>query len=87
MGPPRRLGVSGRFIRGKVVNFSRNAALWIIIVLLLFAWFNFFQNNMSRGPQVPLPYSLFLENVQNGEVSSVTIQRGLLKPSTNSPWL
>ena len=69
------------------MNFSRNAALWIIIVLLLFAWFNFFQNNMSRGPQVPLPYSLFLENVQNGEVSSVTIQRGLLKPSTNSPWL
>ncbi len=56
------------------MNFSRNAALWIIIVLLLFALFNFFQSNMSRGPQQDIPYSTFLDNVQSGQVSNVTIQ-------------
>jgi cell division protease FtsH len=56
------------------VNFSRNAALWIIIVLLLFALFNFFQSNMSRTSQTDIPYSTFLDNVETGQVSSVTIQ-------------
>ena len=56
------------------MNFSRNAALWIIIVLLLFALFNFFQSNMSRGPQQDIPYSVFLDNVQSGQVNNVTIQ-------------
>ncbi|MGF1595037.1 MAG: ATP-dependent zinc metalloprotease FtsH [Kiloniellaceae bacterium] len=56
------------------MNFSRNAALWIIIVLLLFALFNFFQSSMTRGPQSDISYSAFLDNVQAGEVTSVTIQ-------------
>ncbi len=56
------------------MNFSRNAALWIIIVLLLFALFNFFQNNMNRGQQAEIPYSVFLDNVAQGEVKNVTIQ-------------
>src|SRR3546814_8219082 len=58
----------------QALNFSRNAALWIIIVLLLFALFNFFQSNMSRTTQEGIPYSTFLDNVQSGRVSSVTIQ-------------
>ena len=56
------------------MNFSRNAALWIIIVLLLFALFNFFQSNMSRSSQSEIAYSQFLDNVQAGRVTSVTIQ-------------
>ncbi|MGF1628512.1 MAG: ATP-dependent zinc metalloprotease FtsH [Kiloniellaceae bacterium] len=56
------------------MNFSRNAALWIIIVLLLFALFNFFQSNMSRTSQTDIPYSTFLDNVQSGQVSNVTVQ-------------
>ena len=56
------------------MNFSRNAALWIIIVLLLFALFNFFQSNMSRSPGAEIAYSQFLDNVQEGRVTSVTIQ-------------
>ncbi|WP_322096762.1 ATP-dependent zinc metalloprotease FtsH, partial [Pelagibius sp.] len=62
-------------LTGKLtVNFSRNAALWIIIVLLLFALFNFFQNSMSGRPQQEVPYSEFLKQVDTGEVSKVTIQ-------------
>ncbi len=56
------------------MNFSRNAALWIIIVLLLFALFNFFQSSVNRGPQTDIPYSTFLDEVQSGQVSQVTIQ-------------
>src|SRR3546814_20418723 len=58
----------------QALNFSRNAALWIIIVLLLFALCNFFQSNMSRTTQEGIPYSTFLDNVQSGRVTSVTIQ-------------
>ena len=56
------------------MNFSRNAALWIIIVLLLFALFSFFQNNMSGGRQAEIAYSTFLNNVEQGDVTSVVIQ-------------
>ncbi|MGF1611586.1 MAG: ATP-dependent zinc metalloprotease FtsH [Kiloniellales bacterium] len=56
------------------MNFSRNAALWIIIVLLLFALFNLFQGTTSRGPQHQLAYSDFLDEVDSGQVVEVTIQ-------------
>jgi len=56
------------------LNFSRNAALWIIIILLLFALFNLFQGSSTRAPQTALPYSQFMENVENGQVQEVTIQ-------------
>ncbi|MDF2094725.1 ATP-dependent zinc metalloprotease FtsH [Aquibaculum arenosum] len=56
------------------MNFSRNAALWIIIILLLFALFNLFQGSGSRSPQTTLPYSQFMDNVENGQVQEVTIQ-------------
>src|SRR3546814_2342251 len=58
----------------QALNFSRNAALWIIIVLLLFALFNFFQSNMSRTTQEGIPYSTFLDNVQCARVTSVSLQ-------------
>ena len=56
------------------MNFSRNAALWIIIILLLFALFNLFQGSGSRSPQQQLAYSQFLDSVDNGQVQEVTIQ-------------
>jgi len=56
------------------LNFSRNAALWIIIILLLFALFNLFQGSGSRSAQTALPYSQFMEDVENGKVQEVTIQ-------------
>jgi cell division protease FtsH len=56
------------------VNFSRNAALWIIIALLLFALFNLFQGSSTREPSQQVAYSQFLQQVENGEVTEVTIQ-------------
>ena len=56
------------------MNFSRNAALWLVIVLLLFALFNLFQGTASRGPQPPLDYSEFISHVDNGQVLEVTIE-------------
>jgi len=56
------------------VNFSRNAALWIIIVLLLFALFNLFQGSSQRGPEQQMAFSDFMDQVENGQVSRVTIQ-------------
>jgi cell division protease FtsH len=56
------------------LNFSRNAALWIIIILLLFALFNLFQGGTTRGPQQQLAYSEFMAQVDQGSVEEVTIQ-------------
>jgi cell division protease FtsH len=54
--------------------FGKNLALWIIIALLLVALFNLFQNSSTRGPQSSLPYSEFLDMVQNGQVREVLIK-------------
>jgi cell division protease FtsH len=56
------------------LNFSRNAALWIIIILLLFALFNLFQGSNTRGPQQQLAYSQFVDSVDGGQIQEVTIQ-------------
>ncbi|MEM7172526.1 MAG: ATP-dependent zinc metalloprotease FtsH [Pseudomonadota bacterium] len=56
------------------MNFSRNAALWIIVVLLLFALFNIFQGTSSRGPQQQLAFSDFMDSVESGQVRDVKIQ-------------
>ena len=56
------------------MNFSRNAALWIIIVLLLFALFNLFQGSSQRGPEREIAFSDFMDRVEGGDVSQVTIQ-------------
>ena len=51
------------------MNFSRNAALWIIVILLLFALFNLFQGSAMRGAQEDLKYSEFVTKAEKGEVS------------------
>ena len=56
------------------MNFSRNAALWIIVVLLLFALFNLFQGSAMRGAHQELAFSDFLGDVEQGQVRQVTIQ-------------
>ena len=56
------------------MNFRRNAALWLVIVLLLFALFNLFQGTATRGPQQQLAFSDFIDQVEAGQVLEVTIQ-------------
>jgi cell division protease FtsH len=57
-----------------VNNFGKNLALWIVIGLLLVALFNLFQTSSNRGPQSTLAFSDFLNDVNRGQVSDVTIQ-------------
>ncbi len=56
------------------MNFSRNAALWIVVGLLLFALFNLFQGPTTQSGQQQLAYSDFLSQVETGQISNVTIQ-------------
>jgi len=51
----------------------RNLALWAIIGVMLIALFNLFQNSPQQGASSELPYSTFLEYVDNGRVKEVTI--------------
>ncbi|WP_350335156.1 ATP-dependent zinc metalloprotease FtsH [Coralliovum pocilloporae] len=51
----------------------RNFALWVIIALLLIALFQLFQNPTQRGSTREIPFSQFLTDVEQGQVSSVTI--------------
>ena len=56
------------------MNFSRNAALWIVVLLLILALFNLFQGSASRGPQMEMSFSDFLDNVETGQIRDVKIQ-------------
>jgi cell division protease FtsH len=56
------------------VNFSRNAALWIIIILLLFALFSLFQGSPGPNGSQQVAYSTFMDRVEQGDVNEVTIQ-------------
>ncbi|GIL01968.1 MAG: ATP-dependent zinc metalloprotease FtsH [Alphaproteobacteria bacterium] len=51
----------------------RNLALWAIIAVLLVALFNLFQSPVQRSGVSDVPYSKFLQDVNNGSVRSVTI--------------
>ncbi|QJE73591.1 ATP-dependent metallopeptidase FtsH/Yme1/Tma family protein [Aerophototrophica crusticola] len=55
-------------------NFGKNLALWIIIGLLLVALFNLFQTSSTRTPQSSFAYSDLLNEVDKGNVGSVTIK-------------
>ena len=55
-------------------NFGKNFALWIIIALLLVALFNIFQSSSGRSPQSQMAYSDFVNDVEAGRVTEVTIQ-------------
>ena len=55
-------------------NFGKNIALWVIILLLLFALFNLFQQPSGRSNQSGIPYSTFLADVEGGQIETVTIK-------------
>ncbi|RTL60570.1 MAG: ATP-dependent metallopeptidase FtsH/Yme1/Tma family protein [Hyphomicrobiales bacterium] len=55
----------------------RNLAIWVVIGLLLMALFNLFQN--PGQPRGEISYSEFLTNVDQGNVSEVTITKHRIK--------
>ncbi|EFO31520.1 cell division protease FtsH [Roseibium sp. TrichSKD4] len=52
----------------------RNFALWVIIALLLIALFQLFQSPAQTGATNDIPFSDFLNRVEQGDVRDVTIQ-------------
>ena len=56
------------------MNFSRNAALWIFGVVLLFVLFNIFQGASVPGDPQQLAYSEMMDDVRAGLVKDVTIR-------------
>ncbi|NVJ91082.1 MAG: ATP-dependent metallopeptidase FtsH/Yme1/Tma family protein [Methylocystaceae bacterium] len=56
------------------MNFSRNLALWVIIALLIFALFNLFQSSNQPMDKTSVPFSEFIQAVEDGSVQDVTIQ-------------
>jgi cell division protease FtsH len=57
------------------VNNLRNLALWILIALLLVALFNLFQGTGSRPATTTINFTEFNQQVTQGAVKDVTIQR------------
>ena len=54
----------------------RNLALWVVILLLLIALFQLFQNPSQQSAARDIPYSQFLAEVDAGRVDTVTILEG-----------
>jgi len=52
---------------------ARNIAFWVVLFVLILALFNLFSGNQSTMSSRTLSYSDFVERVERGEVSSVTI--------------
>ena len=57
-----------------MTNFGRNLALWVIIALLLVVLFSLFQPGTNHTAARQIPYSDFIEEVNNSRVQSVVIQ-------------
>jgi len=53
---------------------SKNLVLWVIIALLVVGLFNLFQGSSQNGTDQQLAFSDFISQVENGQVSEVTIQ-------------
>ena len=66
------------------MNNARNIAFWVVLFILIVALFNLFSNNPSTTSAREISYSEFLERVNDGEVSSVTLDGEQARFRTNS---
>ena len=55
-------------------NFLKNVAVWILIGFLVFLIVDFYNSNNTVNNIKPISYSNFLNDVKNGNVSSVQIR-------------
>ena len=53
----------------------RNLAIWVVILLLLMALFNLFQNPSQSRRGNEISYSDFLAGVESGSIADVTIAK------------
>ena len=59
-------------------NLFKNAAIWLVIALVLMTVFNQF-NNRTGSAQGQVDYSQFMDDVRNGQVAKVTIDGRVLR--------
>jgi cell division protease FtsH len=52
---------------------ARNVAFWVILFLLILALFNLFSGGQSQMNQRSVAYSDFIQQVENGQVVSATL--------------
>jgi cell division protease FtsH len=64
------------------VNLGRNVVLWLVIALLLVAIFNLFQSSSGRSRHSAMAFSEFLEQVDQGQVSEITIKGNTVTGTT-----
>ena len=55
------------------MNNARNIVFWVVLFILIVALFNLFSGNQQTMSAREISYSQFLERVNDGEVSSVTL--------------
>ena len=63
-------------------QFSRSIALWLVLGLMFLLLFNIFSRQQPREPEII--FSDFLNQVDKGQVRSVTIQGNLIKGETTA---
>ncbi len=56
------------------MNLGRNVVLWLVIALLLVAIFNLFQSSSGPSQHSAMAFSEFLNQVDQGQVSEITIR-------------
>ena len=52
---------------------ARNIAFWVVLILLILALFNLFSGNNSALQSRDIAYSEFVDAVEDGGVTSVTL--------------
>jgi len=65
--------------------FNRNAALWIVIVLLLALLYSVFQGGATRSPGNTISYSEFVRAVEQRQVQDVRIQGNTINGTFREP--
>ncbi len=65
--------------------FNRNAALWIVIVLLLALLYSVFQGGATRTPGNTISYSEFVRAVEQRQVQDVRIQGNTISGTFREP--
>lgn len=60
-------------------NFGKNIFVWVVLLILLLGLFNMLQDNAERGNYNKLAFSDFLEKIDQGQISDVTIHTGFTR--------
>ncbi|MGB8623652.1 MAG: ATP-dependent zinc metalloprotease FtsH [Paracoccaceae bacterium] len=67
---------------------ARNIAFWVVLFLLILALFNLFSGGQTTMSSQTISYTQFLKNVDQGEVSSVTLdgEKALIRANDGTTY-